>query len=104
MDLRYDGSDGGTPDLELVDRTTSIGERHFGYLCTLLVWHEDLVDDAERRRNGVILRGSATAIRSSIIPSGCRTFGAVGAGERMLPLVRGTVEGRRQSDTKKPLR
>jgi uncharacterized protein len=30
MDLRYDGSDGGTPDLELVDRRTSIGERHSG--------------------------------------------------------------------------
>ena len=55
MDLRYDGSDGGTLDLELVDRVTSIGERHFGHLCTLLVWHEeDLVDDAERRRNDVI--------------------------------------------------
>jgi endonuclease I len=55
MDLRYDGSDSGTPNLELVDRTTSIGERHFGHLCTLLVWHEeDLVDDAERRRNDVV--------------------------------------------------
>jgi endonuclease I len=55
MDLRYDGSDGGTPDLELVDRTTSIGDRHLGHLCALLVWHEeDLVDDAERRRNDVI--------------------------------------------------
>ena len=55
MDLRYDGSDGGTPDLELVERTTSIGERHFGHLCTLLVWHEeDLVDDAERRRNDIV--------------------------------------------------
>ena len=57
MDLRYDGSDSGTPDLELVDRTTSIGERHLGHLCALLVWHEeDLVDDAERRRNDVIFR------------------------------------------------
>ena len=55
MDLRYDGSDSGTPDLELVDRTTLIGERHLGHLCTLLVWHEeDLVDDAEQRRNDVI--------------------------------------------------
>jgi predicted extracellular nuclease/endonuclease I len=57
MDLRYDGSDGGTPDLELVDRTTSIGERRFGHLCTLLVWHvEDLVDEAERQRNDVVFR------------------------------------------------
>ena len=55
MDLRYDGSDGGTPDLELVDRTTAIGERHLGHLCQLVVWHgEDLVDDAERRRNDVV--------------------------------------------------
>ena len=55
MDLRYDGSEGGTPDLELVDRTTAIGERHLGHLCQLVVWHgEDLVDDAERRRNDVI--------------------------------------------------
>ncbi len=29
MELRYDWSDGGTPDLKLVDRTTWIGERHF---------------------------------------------------------------------------
>jgi hypothetical protein len=55
MDLRYDGSDSGTPDLELLDRTTSIDEQHFGHLCTVLVWHEeDHVDDAERRRNDVI--------------------------------------------------
>ena len=66
MDLRYDGSDSGTPDLELLDRTTSIGERHFGHLCTLLVWHEeDLVDDAERRRNDVIfaLAGQPQSVR-----------------------------------------
>ena len=38
-----------------VDRTTSIGERHLGHPCALLVWHEeDLVDDAERWRNDVI--------------------------------------------------
>ena len=54
MDLRYDGS-GGTPDLELVDRATAIGERHSGLLCQLLVWDEqDPVEDAERRRNDVI--------------------------------------------------
>ena len=55
MDLRYDGSDGGTPHLELVDRSTAIGEQHFGHLCQLVVWHEqDPVDDAERRRKDVI--------------------------------------------------
>ena len=36
-------------------RTTSIGERHLGHLCALLVWREeDLVDDAGRRHNDVI--------------------------------------------------
>jgi endonuclease I len=55
MDLRYDDSDSGTPDLELVDHTTSIGERHLGHLCTLLVWHEeDPLDGTERRRKDVI--------------------------------------------------
>lgn len=58
MAVRYEGAsgaDGGTPDLELVDRLTNSGEPYFGDLCDLLVWHQgDPVSAAERQRNGVI--------------------------------------------------
>ena len=56
MAVRYEGGDNSsTPDLELVDRTTSSGEVFFGKLCTLLQWHRnDPVSDAERQRNNVI--------------------------------------------------
>jgi uncharacterized protein len=41
--------------LRSADHTTSIGERHLGRLCTLLLWHEeDPVDATERQRNDVI--------------------------------------------------
>jgi hypothetical protein len=61
-----------------VDRTTSIGERHLGHLCALLVWHEeDLVDDAERRRNDVIFAWQGNRNPSTIL-SGCRAYGAIG--------------------------
>jgi endonuclease I len=78
MDLRCAGSDSGTPDLERVDRTPSIGERHLGHLCALLVWHEeDLVDDAEQRRNDVISAWQGNRNPSTIL-SGCRAYGAIG--------------------------
>lgn len=56
MATRYAGSgDGGTPDLELVDRLTNTGERYFGDLCDLVAWHlADPVSVAEQQRNDVI--------------------------------------------------
>jgi len=82
MDLPYDGSDGGTPDLELVDCTTSIGELHSGHLCTLLVWHEeDVVNDAERRRNDGVFAWQGNRNPFIDLPSGCRASGVMGAGD-----------------------
>lgn len=55
MAVRYEGDDGNTPNLELVDRRTETGEPLFGKLCTLLEWHKkDPVADEERKRNDVI--------------------------------------------------
>ena len=55
MDVRYAGLDSVTPDLEVVDYLTSIGEAKLGKLCTLLSWSEgDPVDDFERNRNDKI--------------------------------------------------
>ena len=56
MAVRYEGNDdSGTPDLELVNRNTSSGERYFGKLCTLLDWHfQDPVSRPERRRNNIV--------------------------------------------------
>jgi endonuclease I len=56
MAVRYEGGgDGGTPDLELVDRLTNAGEARFGDLCDLVNWHlGDAVSAAELRRNEVI--------------------------------------------------
>lgn len=52
LSVRYKGDDSGTPDLELVDRTTSGDEPSLGHLCMLLHWHQqDPVSEAERRRN-----------------------------------------------------
>jgi len=52
MDVRYQGLDGSTPDLEVVNRITSTGEAKLGKLCTLLTWHEqDPVDSFEQTRN-----------------------------------------------------
>mgnify|MGYP000710293953 CR=1 FL=1 len=52
MDVRYQGLDGSTPDLEVVNRITSTGEAKLGKLCTLLSWHEqDPVDSFEQTRN-----------------------------------------------------
>ncbi len=51
MDIRYT-HEGARGDLELVNETTDPREPRFGWLCTLLQWHElDPVDDWERRRN-----------------------------------------------------
>ncbi|MEW6120413.1 MAG: endonuclease [Pseudomonadota bacterium] len=58
MAVRYAGGsgvDGGTPDLELVDRLTDSGEPRFGDLCDLVAWHQgDPVSNAERSRNDTI--------------------------------------------------
>jgi endonuclease I len=57
MAVRYAGGgvDGGTPDLELVDRLTNSGEPYFGDLCDLVAWHQgDPVSAAEQARNAVI--------------------------------------------------
>lgn len=56
MVVRYEGSDSsGTPDLELVNQSTSPGQTLHGRLDTLLEWHSlDPVSDEERLRNDVI--------------------------------------------------
>lgn len=58
MAVRYEGGsgvDGGTPNLELVDRLTNSGEPNFGDLCDLVAWHlGDPVSASEQRRNDVI--------------------------------------------------
>lgn len=56
MAVRYNGGgDGGTPDLELVDRLTNSGEPRFGDLCDLVAWHmADPVSSEESRRNEVV--------------------------------------------------
>ncbi len=55
MDVRYEGLDSVTPDLQVVDYLTSTGEAKLGKLCTLLSWSEsDPVDDFERNRNDKI--------------------------------------------------
>ncbi len=53
MAVRYEGGDNSeTPDLELVDSTTSINTPQFGKLCDLMRWHiDDPVSAAERLRN-----------------------------------------------------
>lgn len=59
MDVRYEGDDSsGTPDLELVnnsstERSSEFGQ--FGKLCTLMQWHlSDAVSSEEIRRNNII--------------------------------------------------
>ncbi|GGF73282.1 ExeM/NucH family extracellular endonuclease [Alteromonas lipolytica] len=56
MDVRYEGSGSdNTPDLVLVDRTTSAGDAELGKLCTLLAWHNgDPVDASEEQRAATI--------------------------------------------------
>lgn len=53
MDVRYEGTDGNTPDLVLVDNTDMVsGDPNIGKLCTLIEWHaQDPVDSFEVRRN-----------------------------------------------------
>lgn len=56
MAVRYEGNDNtGTPDLELVSRTTSTGETVHGWLDTMLEWNNlDPVSEEERLRNDII--------------------------------------------------
>jgi len=52
MDSRYQGVDGSTPDLEVVNRLTSVGEAKLGKFCVLMAWHQsDPVDVFEQTRN-----------------------------------------------------
>lgn len=54
MDVRYDGSDSNTTDLELDDLPNS-GASRFGSQLTLLRWHRlDPVDQRERERNHAV--------------------------------------------------
>lgn len=58
MDIRYEGGDNsGVGDLQLLDRSTSVGELALGKVCTLLQWHlDDPVSAAEQNRLSVIYR------------------------------------------------
>ncbi len=60
MDTRYQGKeDGGTPNLELIDRVTTSDDesRKFGTLCTLYKWHSaDPVDSIEQNRNNEVYK------------------------------------------------
>jgi len=52
MDVRYEGEDANTPDLELVDYVTDGRKPQLGEMCTLLVWHQnDPPNQLERIRN-----------------------------------------------------
>jgi len=53
MAVRYEGNDdSNVPDLEIVDRSTSKGEPHIGYLSNLKEWHCKFpVSEKERKRN-----------------------------------------------------
>lgn len=54
MDTRYEGMD-ATPDLQVVDRLTTVGEAALGRLCRLLEWNAvDPVDATEQNRNNRI--------------------------------------------------
>ncbi|MDA7946088.1 MAG: endonuclease [Hyphomicrobiaceae bacterium] len=51
MAIRYEGDD-SVPDLEVVNRRTSVGEPFIGNLCALLMWHKaDPPSAFEKRRN-----------------------------------------------------
>ncbi len=54
MVVRYDGQESGTTDLELGNHPDSESSL-FGFLDTLVAWHEqDPVDEEERRRNHLV--------------------------------------------------
>ena len=54
MDTRYEGFD-ATPDLQLVDNITNVGDAALGRLCRLIEWHNsDPVDATEIYRNNTI--------------------------------------------------
>ena len=55
MDVRYDGQEEDTTDLELVDFVPTSGTPQMGMLSTLINWHlNDPPDDFEHRRNDLI--------------------------------------------------
>jgi endonuclease I len=57
MDVRYDGTDSNTMDLQLTDNVNLIVSNapYMGKLSTLLKWHyQDGINEEERRRNDVI--------------------------------------------------
>lgn len=56
MDVRYEGSDQSkTPDLKVVDSTTSGSGPEIGKLCDLYKWHKaDPVSQFEKNRNNVV--------------------------------------------------
>ena len=58
MAVRYEGNDADTPDLYLVDDTSSTsGETKFGKLCTLLEWNKlDPVDEWEKARHEKVVK------------------------------------------------
>lgn len=61
MDCRYDGTDSGTPDLELRENASS-GAHHMARLSTLLDWNRAYPpDERERRRNHWIYTGVNTS-------------------------------------------
>ena len=58
MATRYDGTDSNltfTPDLEIVNRLTQVGESLFGKVCILLKWNKlESVSEEEKRRSNVV--------------------------------------------------
>ncbi|MCF2859173.1 ExeM/NucH family extracellular endonuclease [Pseudoalteromonas sp. SMS1] len=52
MAVRYDGTDGGMPDLELVNNISASSSPTLGVLCNLMDWHrEDTIDQLELDRH-----------------------------------------------------
>ncbi|WP_081216113.1 ExeM/NucH family extracellular endonuclease [Pseudoalteromonas luteoviolacea] len=52
MAVRYDGTDGGMPDLELVNSISASSSPTLGVLCNLMDWHrEDTIDQLELDRH-----------------------------------------------------
>jgi len=55
MDVRYEGTDANTPDLQLVNAITDSPSPYLGQLCILFRWHKlDPPNELEKRRNDKI--------------------------------------------------